>query len=77
MRRTGFDDVIPVRLPRKYKVALRRIARKKGSDVSTIVRSLIQQCIDEEEGRPSPDGQGPGAGGTGSPGDDDDLRVAA
>lgn len=48
MKKARLDEVLPVRLPRTHKIALRRIARKQGCDASAIVRELIEQRIDQE-----------------------------
>ncbi len=56
MRRNRLDEVIPIRLPRAHKVALRRIARRAGRDASALVREMIEQRIAEDQARAASEG---------------------
>lgn len=38
---TKKDHVVPVRVTRRQKIALRRLARERGIDVSSLVRQMI------------------------------------
>lgn len=48
-KRDRLDEVIPIRIPRRHKIALRRIARRAQVDVSAVVRVLIEERIALEE----------------------------
>ena len=44
-RKRKLEEVIPVRVTRRHKAALGRIARKRDTDVSRVVRDMIEDGI--------------------------------
>lgn len=64
MRITASDalrEVVPVRVSRRQKVALRRLARQSGVDVSCLVRDMIEERCRRESSGCGPSGPGSGA----------------
>jgi predicted DNA-binding protein len=47
--RPKLDEVIPIRLPRQHKIALRRIARRTGRGIGAIVREMIERRIADDK----------------------------
>jgi hypothetical protein len=43
------DEVVPVRVSRREKILLRRWAREAGTDLSKVVRDMIERRRSEEE----------------------------
>jgi len=43
------DEVVPVRVSRREKILLRRWAREAGTDLSKVVRDMIELRRSEEE----------------------------
>jgi hypothetical protein len=46
------DEVVPVRVSRREKILLRRWARESGTDLSKVVRDMIERRRSEEAAKP-------------------------
>ena len=55
------DEVVPVRVSRREKILLRRWAREAGTDLSKVVRDMIERRRSEEAARSGPNDEQAGS----------------